>query len=73
MFTTTHLDSHSTTGPKPEILSAVSAGKRISCDGRNVRGIKHAHVCRKDEISRQRRLSIHHVPPLKNNVKRLST
>ena len=61
MFTTPHHDSHNTTDPKPEILSAVKTGKRISCDGRNVRGIAHAHVCRKDDISRQRRLNIHHV------------
>ena len=36
-------------------------GKRISRDVRNVRGITPAHVCRKDNISRQRLLSIHHV------------
>ena len=57
MFTTPHLDSHSTTDPKPEILSAVLTGNRISGDGRNVRGIMHVHVCRKDDILRQRRLN----------------
>ena len=51
MFTTPHLDSHSTTDPKSEILSVALAGKRNSRDGRNVRGIRHAHVCRKDDIS----------------------
>ena len=57
MFTTPHLDSHSTTDPKPEILSAVLTGNRIPHDGRNVRGIMHVHVCRKDDIFRQRRLN----------------
>ena len=57
MFTTPYLDSHSTTDPKPEILSAVLTGNRIPHDGRNVRGIMHAHVCRKDDIFRQRRLN----------------
>ena len=57
MFTTPHLDSHSTTDPKPEILSAVLTGNRISHDQRNVRGIMHVHVCRKYDIFRQRRLN----------------
>ena len=60
MFMTPHLDGHSTTDPKSEILSAVRTGKRISRDGRNVCGIMNTHICRKDDISRQRRLSIHH-------------
>ena len=55
MVTTPHLDSHSTTDPKPEILSAVLTGKRILRDGRNICGIIHVHVCRKDDIFRQRR------------------
>ena len=54
---TPHLDSHSTTDPKPEILSAVLTGNRISRDCRNVRGIMHVHMCRKDDIFRQRRLN----------------
>ena len=57
MFTTPYLDSHSKTDPKPEILSAVLTGNRIPHDGRNVRGIMHVHVCRKDDIFRQRRLN----------------
>ena len=56
MFTTPHLDSHSTTDPKPEILSAVLTGNRIPLDGRNVSGIMHVPVCRKDDIFKQRRL-----------------
>ena len=40
---------------------------RIRRDGRNVRGITtHVHVCRNDNILRQRRLSIHHVLPLEH-------
>ena len=57
MFTTPHLDSHSTTDPKPEIQSAVLTGNRISRDRRNVRGIMHVHMCRKDDTFRQRRLN----------------
>ena len=54
MFSTPHLDSHSTTDLKPEILSAVLTGNGISNDGRNVRGIMHMHLCKKDDIFRQR-------------------
>ena len=57
MFMTPHLDSHSTTDLKPEILSAVETGNRILCDGRNVRGVMHVHMCRKDDIFRQRRFN----------------
>ena len=57
MFMTPQLDSHSTTDPKPKILSAVLTGNRISGDGRNARGIMHVWVCRKDDIFRQRRLN----------------
>ena len=44
MFMTPHLDSHSTTDPKPEILSAVQTGNGISRDEKNVRGITHVHM-----------------------------
>ena len=57
MFSTPHLDSHSTTDPKPEILSAVQTGNRISRDGRNVRGIMHVRMLKKDDICWQRRLN----------------
>ena len=33
--------------PQTEILSAVLTGNRISCEGRNVRGIMYVHVCKK--------------------------
>ena len=54
IFSTPHLDSYSTTDPKPEILSAVYTGNRISCEERNVRGITPVHLCRKDDIFKQR-------------------
>ena len=57
MITTPHLDSLSTTDPKPEILSAVLTENRISREGRNVRGIMHVHVGIKDNIFRQRQLN----------------
>ena len=34
MFMTPHIDSHSTTDPKPDIQSAVLTGNRISRDGK---------------------------------------
>ena len=54
---TPHLDSHRTTDPKPEILSADSTGNRSSRDGRSVHGIIHVHMRKKDDIFRQRRLN----------------
>ena len=57
LLITPHLYSNSTTDPKPEILSAVWTGNRMSHDGRNVRSIMHVRVCRKDDIFRQRRLN----------------
>ena len=42
---------------KWEILSAVQTGNRISRDGRNVRGIMHVRMCKKDDICWQRRLN----------------
>ena len=52
---TPHLNKHSTTDLKPEILSSVLTGNRISRDGRNERGITHVH--RKDDIFRQKLLN----------------
>ena len=57
LFTTPHLDSYSTTDPKLEILSAVLRGIRITSDARNVRGIMHVRMYRKDDIFRRRRLN----------------
>ena len=44
------LDSHSTTDPKPEMLSVVSTGNIIQRDERNVHGIEHSYMLRKDNI-----------------------
>ena len=57
MFSTPHLDSHNTTDPKPEILSAIQTGNRISRDGRNECGIVHVRMCKKGNICWQRRLN----------------
>ena len=56
LLMTPHLDSHITTDPTSELLSAVLSGNRIPHDGRNVRSIMHVHLCRKDDIFRQRRV-----------------
>ena len=50
MFTTPHLDSHSTTDPKPEIQSAVLTRNRISCDGKKVCGIAHVNMLTKEDF-----------------------
>ena len=47
---TPHLDRYNTTDPKPEMLSAVSSRNRIQRDERNVRGIEHAHMFRKNNF-----------------------
>ena len=44
------LDRHSKSDPNPEMLSAVYSENRIPCDKRNVRGIGHAHMFRKDDF-----------------------
>ena len=49
-FTAPHLDSHRTTDPKLEMLSAVLAGNRIQHDGKIVHSIMHEHVCKKDNF-----------------------
>ena len=55
---TSHLDSHTTTDVKPDMLSGVHTGNRIPHDRYNIRGIAHAHTNRKDNISMQRRLGL---------------
>ena len=54
---TPHLESYSTTEPKPGILSAVLTGYRVSRDGRNICGITYVHMCRNNDICRQRQLN----------------
>ena len=74
MFMTPHLDSHSTTDPKPEIVSAVKTGNRISRHGRNVRDIMHVHMGRKADILGKNDLTIKKsVPcPILHNLSLLS-
>ena len=47
---TPQLDRRSETDLKPEMLSAVQAGNRVGRDERNVHGIGHAHMFRKDDL-----------------------
>ena len=47
---TPQLERHSKTDPKPEMLSAIEAGNRIRRDKKNVCGIGHAHMFRKDDF-----------------------
>ena len=53
---TSHLDSHTTTDVKPDMLSGVQTGNGIPHDRYNIRGIAHARRNRKDNIFKQRRL-----------------
>ena len=50
------LYSHTTTDVKPEMLSGVQTGNRITHDEYNMCGIAHACAYRKDHIFMQRRL-----------------
>ena len=51
---TSHHDSHTITGVKPEIKPGVQIGNGIPHDKYNIRGIAHAHTNRKDDIFKQR-------------------
>ena len=53
---TSHLDSHTTTDVKPDMLSSVQTGNGIPHDIYNIRGIAHLPKNRKDNIFKQRRL-----------------
>ena len=53
---TSHLDSHTTTDVKPDMLSGVQTGNGIPHDRYNIRGIAHVHTNRKDDIFKQRQL-----------------
>ena len=55
---TSHLDSHTTTDVKPDMLSCVQTGNGIPPDRYNIRGIAHGHTNRKYNIFMQRRLYI---------------
>ena len=47
---TSHLDSHTTTDDKPDILSDVKTLNGIPHDTYNVHGLAHARTNRKDNI-----------------------
>ena len=53
---TSHLDSHTTTDVKPDMLSGVQTGNGIPHDRCNIRSIAHVHTIGKDNILMQRRL-----------------
>ena len=53
---TSHLDSHTTTDVKPEMIQGVYTGNGIPHDKYNIRGIAHARITSKDDIFMQRRL-----------------
>ena len=50
LLMTPHLDRHSYTAQNAEIRSAVKARVRILCDERNLHGIRHAYMFRKDDF-----------------------
>ena len=53
---TSHLDSHTTTVVKPDMLSGVQTENGIPHDRYNIRSIAHVRTNRKDDIFMQRRL-----------------
>ena len=55
---TSHLDDHTTTDVKLEMLSCVQTGNGITHDEYNIRGIANVRRNRKDNIFMQRRLYI---------------
>ena len=55
---TSHLDSHTTTDVKPEMIPGVLTGNGIPHDKYNIRGIAHVRTNSKDDIFMQRRLLI---------------
>ena len=54
---TSHLDSHTTTDVKPDMLSGVQTGNGIPHDRYNICGIAHGRTNRKDNIFMQRQLA----------------
>ena len=47
---TSHLDGHTTTDVKPEMIQGVQTGNGIPHDKYNIRGIAHVRTNRKDDI-----------------------
>ena len=58
LLMTSHLEGHTTTDVKLDMLSGVQTGNGIPHDRYNIRGIAHARTNRKDDIFMQRRLYI---------------
>ena len=56
LLMTSHLEGHTTTDVKPDMLSGVQIGNGIQHDRYNIRGIAHVRTNRKDNIFMQRRL-----------------
>ena len=55
---TSHLDNHTTTDVKPEMIPGVQSGNGIPRDKYNIHGIAHARTNRKDDTFMQRQLYI---------------
>ena len=55
---TSHLDSHTTTDVKPDMLSGLQTGNGIPHDRYDICGIAHVRMDRKHNIFMQRRLYI---------------
>ena len=53
---TSHLDSHTTTDVKPEIIPGVQTGNGTPHDKYNIRVIAHAQTNRKNDIFMQRQI-----------------
>ena len=50
LFMTSHLEGHTATDVKPDMLSGVQTGNGIPHDGYNIRGIAHVRTNSKDDI-----------------------
>ena len=72
---TSHLNSHSTTGIKPDMLSGVLTRNRTQHVEHNIRGIAHVHTYRKDDSFMQRRIKKNQIHiklcPCRNCIQRL--
>ena len=53
---TSHLDNHTTTNVKPEMIRGLQTRNGIPHDKHNIRGIAHVRTNRKDDIIMQRGL-----------------
>ena len=58
LLMTSHLDSHTTTDVKPEMIPGVLTRNGTPHDKCNIGGIAHARTIRKDDIFMQRRMYV---------------